>query len=168
MKILAAAALALLVSGCAILQALEGGGGTGGSSSGSGAGGGSSSAQGINCGTDPDTSATLCLGSSVCPGLVVDSEVFPGCGYRVKGNTVDIECSCGGFLCPLGATSCADAKQKLTDENYGVVCSQVGAGACVEGTPAASSTSSSSGGSCDTACRNDCAGEPTCIQACGC
>ena len=127
--------------------------------------GSSGPAQGSNCGTDPDTSAVLCLGSNVCPGLAIDSSAFPGCGFRVSGDIVDIECSCSGFLCPLPAASCADAATKLTDANYGVVCSQLSNGTCAEGTPAASSSSSSSaGGTCDPTCRSECGGAPACIQ----
>jgi hypothetical protein len=84
---------------------------------------------------------------------------------------LDIECSCSGMLCPLGATSCSDATAKLADQNYGVVCAQVSAGTCLQGTPVANSssaTSSSGGGTCDTVCRDECAGEPTCLQGCGC
>jgi len=167
-KILATAFFALAVSGCALIQALEGGG-SGGSATTTAAAGGSTTAQGSNCGTDPDTSAVLCLGSNVCPGLTIDSSAFPGCGFRVNGSAVDIECSCSGFLCPLGAASCADAQSKLSNENLGVVCSQLGSAACVQGTPvAASSSSSSAGGTCDQSCLAGCAGEPICIQNCGC
>jgi hypothetical protein len=158
---------ALALSGCGILQALEGGGGTGGSSASTSSAGGSASAQGIDCGTDPETSATLCLGSTLCPGLLVDNTVFPGCGFRVQGSAVDIECSCSGFLCPLGAATCADAHTKLMNESYGVVCSQLGSGTCAQGRPAPAS-SSSSGSTCDTTCESECAGEPSCIQLCGC
>ena len=168
MKLLVPAALALAVSGCAMLQALDGGG-AGGASTTTGTGGATTAAQGASCGTDPDTSAILCLASTVCPGLTIDSEVYPGCGYRVNGGALDIECSCSGWLCPLGAASCADAKLKLADQNYGVVCSQAAGGTCAQGTPVgATPSSSSSGGTCDTTCRTECAGEPTCIQACGC
>jgi hypothetical protein len=171
-KILLAAAsfgLSFGVLGCGIIPGL---GTTDGSGSSAGNGGSSSSGTpgGTECGTDPETSAVLCLLNSVCPGLTIDSEVYPGCGFR-PGNLVDIECSCSGMLCPLGATSCSDAQAKLADQNYGVVCAQVSAGTCLQGTPVAgsSSASSSSGGStCDTVCRDECAGEPTCIQGCGC
>jgi hypothetical protein len=166
-KILAAL-LTLAVSGCAILQQLEGGGSGGTSTTPAATGGAATAAQGTDCGTDPDTSAVLCLGSTVCPGLTIDSSLFPGCGYRVNGVALDIECSCSGWLCPLGAASCSAAQSAMTQENYSVVCSQLGTAACVQGTPVAASSSSSSGGTCDTTCRSECAGEPTCIQLCGC
>ena len=167
MKLPALTVLALALAGCGLIQALEGGGGTGGTSA-AGTGGASGTPAGIDCGVDPETSATLCLGNTVCPGLLVSTEVYPACGFRVSGTIVDIECSCNGFLCPLGATTCADAKAKLADQNYGVVCAQVSGGACAQGTPVGGSSASSSGGTCDTTCRSECAGEPTCIQQCGC
>jgi hypothetical protein len=166
-KLPAIAIFATSLAGCGLLSALEGSSGGQGSSTGTGTG--ASTPQGIDCGVDPDTSATLCLGNTVCPGMTIDTEVYPLCGFRVNGTAVDIECSCSGFLCPLGATSCASAQQKLADENYGVVCSQVSGGTCTQGMPVAQSTSSSSsGGSCDPTCRSECAGEPTCLQLCGC
>lgn len=169
MKPLAFALLALALAGCGLVQALEGGGSTS-TSSGSSTGGAAASGQGSNCGTDPETGVTLCLGNSVCPGLTIDTEVFPDCGFRVNGSAVDIECSCSGMICPLGASSCADAQAKLANSNYGVVCSQVSAGTCAQGTPTGTTSTSTSGGggSCDTTCRDECAGEPTCIVACGC
>ena len=169
MKILAAAVLALAVTGCALLQQLEGRRLRRHVDHGHGVGGSTSTSQGSNCGTDPDTSAVLCLGSGVCPGLTIDSEVYPGCGFRVNGTAVDIECSCSGWLCPLGAASCSDAQAtKLASASAGVICSELGNGICVQGTPVSSAAGSSSGGTCDTTCRTECAGEPTCIQACGC
>ena len=171
MKILVLAALAASVLGCGLIQALEGGGGTGGSTA-TGAGGVSATPGGVDCGTDPETSAVLCLGNTLCPGLMIDQEVYPGCGFRVAGATIDIECSCNGFLCPLAASSCADATAKLMADNYGVVCSQLSGGTCVQGTPVATTTAASSAGggssTCDTTCRSECGGEPSCLQLCGC
>jgi hypothetical protein len=159
-------ALAFFVAGCGLIPGLSSGG-SGGSSS-SGSGGSSSTPGGTNCGTDPETGAVLCLGNSACPGLTIDTEVYPGCGFRIAGSAVDIECSCNGFLCPLGATSCDDAKTKLMNENYGVVCAQASGGSCVQGMPVASSSSSGGSSTCDPTCRDECAGEPTCLQQCGC
>jgi hypothetical protein len=168
-KSLLVVTIASCLVGCGLIQALEGGG-AGGSSAATGTGG-TPTVGGVNCGTDPETSAVLCLGNNACPGLTIDTETYPGCGFRIAGAAVDVECSCSGFLCPLGATSCADAQTKLADQNYGVVCAQVSGGTCIQGTPVPTSTtaaSSSGSGTCDTVCRTECAGEPTCIQACGC
>jgi hypothetical protein len=140
-----------------------------------GTGGTSTTAGGTDCGTDPETGAVLCLGNSLCPGITVDSVVYPGCGFRVAGESVDIECSCSGYLCPLGAGSCAEATTMLAAENYSVVCEQVSNGACIQGaggtttgTTAATTGASSSSSMCDTTCRDECGGEPTCLQQCGC
>ncbi len=162
-------AFALALSGCALLQALEGG--SGGSTTTAAAAGGSTPVAGSDCGQDPDTSAVLCLGNNVCPSVTIDTNAYPGCGFRVSGYTVDIECSCSGWLCPLGATTCTDAQTKLSAENLGTVCGQMGTGVCVQGTPVTSSSSSSStsaGGTCDQSCLAGCDGEPICIQTCGC
>ncbi len=171
--VVAAALAAVGLVGCGLIQQIEGGTSSGGgSSAASGAGGTSSGvAVGESCGVDPDTGATLCLGNSLCPGVTVDSSVFPACGYRVDGTVVDIECSCGYSLCPLGATSCAAAQALLARDNEGIVCAQVSAGTCSAATPTtttAASSSSTSGGTCDTTCRDECGGDPDCLLACGC
>jgi hypothetical protein len=174
-KLLALTALgfALVLSGCNLLQAIDGG--SGGAAATTTTTAGTGAAQGIDCGVDPDTSATLCLGISLCPGLTVDQEVFPQCGFRLAGPVVDVECSCGGYLCPLGSTTCADATTLLAQQNEGLVCAELTAGGCVEGVPqvttttsAAATTSSTSGGTCTQDCIGDCDGEPVCLQACGC
>lgn len=160
---LAFAWLMLSASGCLLLEGLgsNGQGGSAPSTSEPDAG----SAQGIHCGQDPDTSFTLCLGISLCPGLSVDQEAFPGCGFRVNSHRLDVECSCSGFLCPLGVASDCAAVQSLLSQSYaGAVCAQISAGVCTEGTPVVSLGSST----CDPVCRSECAGMPTCIQACGC
>jgi hypothetical protein len=165
--------LALVAAGCSLLQQLEGGSGgaaaaTTTTSSGAG---GAVTATGIDCGVDPDTSATLCLGTSACPGLAVDGEVFPACGFRINGAIIDVECSCGGMLCPLGATTCAQAQALFSQDNEGIVCAQVSTGGCTQGTPAvASSAAATSGGSgtCTPACQSECGNVPSCLQLCGC
>jgi hypothetical protein len=176
-----AAACALLLAGCGLIQGLEGGG-SGGSTSAatSTVAAGTGAAQGINCGVDPNTSATLCLGITTCPGLTIDQEVYPECGFLVQGSVVNVECSCGGYLCPLGTTTCTDAQTLLAQSNEGQVCAKVSDGSCIEGTPAttasttagattsAGTTSVSSGGSCTQCCISSCDNDPVCLQACGC
>jgi hypothetical protein len=155
--------LLVVLAGCDLAKLLGGGDMSGGTS---GAGTGGGAATGVDCGVDPDTGATLCLGTSLCPGLLVDGEVYPGCGFRP--GALDVECSCGGSLCPLGAAAtCADVQSLLAQLNEGTVCSQLGGGTCIEGTPVVS-TGSGAMGTCDTACRDDCGGDPSCIVSCGC
>jgi hypothetical protein len=167
MKSMWLAASALVLSGCALL-----GIGTGDSSSGatSTTGGGTDggAATGVSCGADPATGTTLCLGISLCPTVVIDSEVFPACGFHVHGNVLDVECVCGGLLCPLGVAATCDALTALLAmSNEGSVCSAAG-GACTELTATTTASSSGGTGTCDTACRDECAGDPNCIVACGC
>ncbi len=166
MKLLGVVMFAFAFTGCALLQQLEGDT----SSSTTGAGGGSGASQGVDCGTDPNTSAILCLQNTLCAGITVDSSAYPGCGFRVNGTVVDIECSCSGYLCPLGATTCAEATTMLAASNYSQVCAPAATGNCAQGTPVASSgaTTTSGGGSCDAQCRADCGADLNCIQGCGC
>jgi hypothetical protein len=166
MKVVGFLGFALAFMGCGLIQQLEGDT----SSTTTGAGGGSGVAEGAECGTDPSTSAILCLQNTLCAGITIDSSVYPGCGFRVNGTVVDIECSCSGYLCPLGASTCAQATTMLAAENYSQVCAPASSGNCAQGTPVATgaAATSSSGGSCDTVCRSECGADINCIQQCGC
>jgi hypothetical protein len=168
---------ALLVSGCLQLATgADGGAGTASGSSSSSdagaagaaaAGGGKGATSGTDCTTDPASQITLCEQIANCPGVVVDPGAFPGCGFRLyAGSLYDLECGCGDSLCPLGVpTSCADAQRLLDQEQSSVlVCQQVGEGTCLPlATDAGAATSP-----CDRECESQCAGDPTCIQMCGC
>ena len=122
-------------------------------------------ATGAYCGRDPESGATLCSAISLCPSLVIDSDAWPGCGFRVNGAVIDMECACSGALCPIGvAPSCADAARLLGGQTQPQVCLQVGDGRCV--TPAARGTGTTS--SCDRDCAAQCGGDPSCVQICGC
>lgn len=90
---------------------------------------------GISCGVDPDTGVTLCDGISTCPGLLVDEDQFPGCGFRIDDpndvNVMDLECACYGQICPIGiTTSCTQAAVVMQDQNEYTVCQQVDEGRC--------------------------------------
>jgi len=113
------------------------------------------------------TGIALCAGISSCPSVPVDTDQYPGCGYRISGNAIDLECLCNDALCPIGlAASCADAKALLADQSALGVCARIAEGRC---TPLASTTASSTSSSnCDKACRSECSGEPGCITLCGC
>jgi hypothetical protein len=147
------------------------------------AGTGSGPASGTGCGTDPTTGITLCTGTSECPGLVVDQSVFYNCGFYISGAALDLECLCATSLCPMGAApSCAAAQALLASSNLneGTVCLEVSSGGCSQipvsggGGTAGSGAGGTAGsgtteaGSCDMTCESMCAGEPDCIQACGC
>ena len=120
---------------------------------------------GSNCGVDPSSGVSLCLGISACPTVRVDPEQFPDCGYRISGARIDLECLCGDSLCPMGAaSSCLDAKALLSEQSGLGVCAAVADGRC----EIVKQTSSGSQSTCEKDCRTQCAGVPSCTQLCGC
>jgi hypothetical protein len=144
---------------------------------------------GAGCQTDAVSGITLCEESSECPTIDVDQSVMPGCGFRIRtGGVIDLECLCSGELCPVGiADTCDEALALLNQEQSAVmVCEQVSESRCLDVTSdAAASTatttttttptttgstsgSTTAAGSCDKVCESECAGEPDCIQLCGC
>jgi hypothetical protein len=133
----------------------------------SGSSGGATS--GTGCTTDPQSGVTLCEQITACPGVDVDQGAFPGCGFRMSASSMfDLECGCGDSLCPIGTpTSCTTAQQLLDQgQSSIVVCEQLDQGTCLPlGGPDAG-TGTSNG--CDKQCESECAGEPSCIQMCGC
>jgi hypothetical protein len=119
---------------------------------------------GANCASDPSSGVTLCSAISSCPDVPVDPDQYPGCGYRIRGSALDLECLCGDSLCPIGvALSCAQARSLLADQSALAVCAGVAEGRCT-----AVATLPHSGGSCDPECRTSCAGDPSCTVLCGC
>jgi hypothetical protein len=142
---------------------------SGAASSASSAGAGTATS-GTGCSTDAQSGITLCELVSNCPGVDVDPGAFPGCGFRLHGTSLfDLECDCGDSLCPIGApSSCTTAQQLLDQEGSSLaVCEQVSEGTCLPlvGDGGASSTTSSA---CDKGCESECAGDPDCVQLCGC
>lgn len=134
---------------------------------------------GTGCGTDPTTGVTLCTGTTECPGVVFDSTVFPGCGFYISGEALDLECLCASYLCPVGlATTCAAAASLLQSTNEGTVCASVSTNGCSQvpttggaggsGGTAGTGPADGGGSGCDHVCESMCAGEPDCIQLCGC
>lgn len=94
---------------------------------------GEASVTGSGCGADPDTGITLCLGISTCPNLTIDTDVFPGCGFRIHTDptVIDLECACYGQICPIGvATTCDQAAALMTDQSQYTVCMQGSEGRC--------------------------------------
>jgi hypothetical protein len=163
-------AMVLLVSLSSCLQIGKAGDASssadGGSSGASGAGSsGGASATGTNCGVDPSSGIALCLGISSCPSVRVDPDQFPDCGYRIAGNTIDLECLCGDALCPMGsAASCLDARALLSEQSAQGVCAGIADGRC----RVVQQTSHTSTSSCDKDCRAQCSGVPGCVTLCGC
>ncbi len=126
------------------------------------------SESGTNCTTDPQSGVVLCERIANCPSVDVAPGAFPGCGFRLHVTSLyDLECQCGDSLCPIGApANCADAQRLLDQEQSSLfVCQQMSEGTCLPlAAPAASGTTSA----CDKDCESRCAGDPSCIQGCGC
>jgi hypothetical protein len=146
------------------------GGASSGGSAGSSSDGGVSTVTGTDCGVDPSSGIALCLGITSCPTVLVDPDQLPGCGYRISGNVIDLECLCNDSLCPVGpAASCADAKALLADQSSQGVCAQIADGRCTMVAQAATTAAASASSSCDQNCRAECNGDDLgCITLCGC
>ena len=165
-----------IVVGCGIEQ-LSQGGGTGSTSSSSSAEGGADAAEagvsGAGCGIESGSGAQLCVATSLCPTVVVDTQALPHCGFRIKAGASELVCACGDQICSMGAfTTCAQAAGLLVSQTEASVCTQVAEGRCSAGSAASSSSgssgSSSSGSSCDKTCLQECGGGGGCASICGC
>jgi hypothetical protein len=118
----------------------------------------------LGCVIDPLSRVTLCTAIGLCPGLSVDHDRFPNCGFRAGTGVIDVQCFCGDFLCPLGATlTCGQARDLLATQFELTACSQVNEGRC-----ARRSIAPPTGTSCDKNCAAMCAGDPGCLRFCGC
>ena len=102
----------------------------------------------------------------------VDQGTLSGCGFRIHaGAVIDLECLCGEELCPIGVPdTCAQASQLLSSQTSSlVVCEQASNGTCEQvGASDAGTSVNPSVSTCDRTCEGECAGEPDCIQLCGC
>lgn len=127
---------------------------------------------GQGCGVESQSGLTLCAATSMCPQVVVDTQAFPHCGFRIRGASVDLVCGCSGYVCPMGVfTSCAQATDLLTSQTEGAVCTQINEGRCAAAAPSSGSSgsSSSSGGAgCDRQCLAECGGGAACASVCNC
>lgn len=128
---------------------------------------------GGGCGIEQGSGIELCVATSMCPDVMVDTQAMPSCGFRVRGSAVDLVCACGTAICPVGVFStCAQAAQLLANQTEQGVCVQLAEGRCLESTPSSSSSSSSgaSGGNpaCDQQCMKDCGGGAGCASVCNC
>jgi len=164
---------ACLLAGCGIEQLTKGSGGSGSSSA--AADGGSDAAAdsgvvGAGCGIETGSSTQLCVATSLCPKVVVDTTALPHCGFRIRAGSSELVCGCGDSICSMGVfTTCAQAAALLTSQTEQQVCTQLAEGRCSAGVPAPANTGSSSGGSsCDKACMSECGGGGACASICGC
>jgi hypothetical protein len=162
----------LAALGCENLQQGDGEADAGASTS-SGSTGADAGVVGGGCGVERTTGIQLCVATSQCPNVVVDTQAMPNCGFRVRGAVVDLVCVCGTAICPMGVFStCAQASALLANQTEQGVCVQVAEGRCMESGAASSSSSStsSSGGNpaCDRQCMKDCGGGEACASVCNC
>jgi hypothetical protein len=85
----------------------------------------------LGCVVDPLSRVTLCTSLAICPGLAVDHDRFPNCGFRSGSGVIDVQCFCDSYLCPLGATlTCKQARDLLETQFEVLACSQVSEGRC--------------------------------------
>jgi hypothetical protein len=129
---------------------------------------------GAGCGTEQKAGIELCIATSKCPNIVVDTQAMPSCGFRIHGSAVDLVCACGTAVCPMGVfATCAEAAQLLENQTESSVCVQVSEGRCTDASSTSSSSSSSSSGNpsntiCDKDCMKQCGGGAGCASVCNC
>lgn len=160
--------------GCGIEQLTQGGSSSG-STSGAASDGGADAAvdagvTGAGCGIESGSGIQLCIATSACPTLAVDTQALPHCGFRLKGGSSELVCACGESICSMGAyTTCAQAADLLTSQTEAQVCTQLGEGRCSAGTSSSSGSGGSSGSpTCDRQCLKDCGSGGGCASICGC
>lgn len=165
----------LCLSACGLESITQGGkAGTDAGAAATDAGDAGPALQGAGCGVEGQSNVTLCAATSMCPQVVVDTQAFPNCGFRIRGGTADLVCVCGDAICSMGPfTTCPQATSLLSSQTEQGVCAQVAEDRCTPVTgstsSSSSSSSSSSGGStCDKACLAECGGGAGCASVCGC
>jgi hypothetical protein len=165
---------ACIALGCALQQNAPSGGGTGSAAGSDGGTDGSadSGVVGAGCGIESGSGTQLCIATSLCPKVVVDTQAFPHCGFRIRGGSSELVCACTDQICSMGAfTTCAQAAALLKAQTEQQVCTQVGEGRCSAAVPAAGSSGSSGSSSkptCDKQCLSECGGGSACASICGC
>jgi hypothetical protein len=117
----------------------------------------------LGCIIDGYSRVTLCTSIGLCPGMAVDHDRFPNCGFRAGLGIIDLVCLCGDFLCPLGTSlTCGQAYNLLVTQFELNACLQVNEGRC------APRTFPPTGTTCDKNCAARCVGDPGCVRLCGC
>lgn len=127
-------------------------------------------AKGISCTADTDTGTILCLGTTACPNVLVDTVKFPNCGFRTFSPGFDLECVCfGNYLCSVGtAASCQAVTTIFSTTTLSEVCNGVSLDYCKLGAASAAQGTGGATSNCDQTCYSTCVGAPACIVACGC
>ena len=128
-------------------------------------------ATGISCSTDKDTGATLCIGTTSCPNVLVDTVQFPNCGFRTLKSSYELDCICfGSYLCPVGTvSSCQEVKTLFSGTTLSKVCNGVSLDYCKTGTASVAQGTGGATSKCDQTCYASCGGSLACIvDICGC
>src|SRR5215471_450115 len=157
----------LLSSGCLglTLDPAGSGGSAATASAQADAGDAASGSSGTGCAVDSISNVMLCTSIDTCPGLAVDHDLYPDCGFRVPASSIDVLCVCGDSLCSLGtALGCSQIQAMLALGSELAVCAQENEGRCAARGPVKPAAS----GSCDRSCASECAGDPGCFRLCGC
>ncbi len=159
----------LLAMGCGIEQLTQGGSGSAAKAGDGGSDAAEAGIVGAGCGVERGSGQALCMATSLCPKVVVDTQALPHCGFRVKAGASELVCACGESICSMGAfTTCAQAASLLQSQTEAAVCSQVSEGRCFAVTPSGSSGSSGSKPTCDHQCLKECGQGAGCASICGC
>jgi len=124
---------------------------------------------GISCTNDANTGSKLCVGTTVCPNVLVDTVQFPNCGFRTVAPSFDFECICfGNYLCRVGnpVATCQAVSTLLSTTTLTEVCNGVSLDYCKQGAPSVSQGTGGATSACDQTCYSTCVGAPACIEAC--
>jgi hypothetical protein len=125
---------------------------------------------GVSCSFDTNTGSNLCVGTTACPNVLVNTVQFPNCGFRTFAPSFDLECICfGNYLCPVGTVAtCQAVSTLLSTTSLTEVCNGVSLDYCKQGAPSVSQGTGGATSACDQTCYSTCVGAPACIVACGC
>lgn len=168
------AAATSLVVACAAIDSIGTGNGNGNGNAGASAASATATdasaeagVTGVGCGIEQTSGTTMCRGTSACPGLVVDSETFPKCGFRIGPTGASLVCACNGSICGMGSfATCSEAAAILRGTTEGEVCVQLGEGRCKE--PSDDTSGGATPTTCDKSCLSECGGGSGCAEICGC
>ena len=126
---------------------------------------------GISCSFDTNTGSNLCVGTTACPNVLVNTVQFPNCGFRTVAPSFDLECICfGNYLCRVGTpvATCQAVSTLFSTTTLAEVCNGVSLGYCIQGAASVSQGTGGAASTCDQTCYSTCVGAPACIVACGC
>ena len=125
---------------------------------------GAEAATSSGCAHDSVAGVTLCTAVSLCPGLAVDHDLYPHCGFRSRAIRSIWSAFAATTFAPWEPLSAASRPPPCSRRNR----SSRSAPRSSEGRCAARSSPPAPATGCDRTCESECGGSPGCIQACGC